>query len=124
MKVHKYVDGSCFTLKILCPEVKEVAQEQLKRLQGLVEKPMSLDKLHLGLKYLGYETDHEDEYIKSLIPEIKPIVKRYLPLEIEIEGVGAFYDTPEWPSKTIIFLKVKENKRLRAFHDELRTSLK
>ena len=119
MKTHKYVDGLCYTLKILCPEVKELAERELGKLEGLIEKRMPLEKAHLGLKYLGYDRDYEIEEIIDLVPEIKLVVDRYLPMEIRISGLGGFWNTKEWPSKPIIFLGIEENKGLREMHEEL-----
>ena len=124
MKTHKYVDGLCYTLKILCPEVKELAERELGKLEGLIEKRMPLEKAHLGLKYLGYDRDYEIEERIDLVPEIKSVVDRYLPMEIRISGLGGFWNTSEWPSKPIIFLRIEENKRLRETHEELRRILK
>ena len=124
MTMHNSVDGECFTLKILCPEISEVYLAEQKRLEKYLNKILPVDKIHLGLKYMAYETDYSDDYMKSLVPEIRKIVDQFLPTRIEIQGLGGFWNDQKWPSKPIIFLKVKLTTELKEFHNALREFLK
>lgn len=124
MKTHDYVDGKCFTLKILCPEISDVFLRKQKKLEPYLEKIPPVEKIHIGLKYMAYETDYNDNYMIAIVPEIQKIVDQYLPIEIEITGLGGFWDESEWPSKPVIFLKVKLTNKLKGFHNALRELLK
>ena len=124
MKIHDHVNGECYTLKILCPEVSKTFLKEQRRLENYFKKIFPIDKIHIGLKYIAYENDYSDDYMISLVPEIKKIVEKYMPMKIEVQGVGGFWDRPEWPSCPIIFLRVKLTDELKEFHNNLRKLLK
>lgn len=124
MTIYNYVNGECFTLKILCPEISELFLSEQNKIEKYLIKKMPVEKIHIGLKYMAYENDYSDKHMMDLIPEIKKIAEKYLPMQMEIDELGGFWNKPEWPSKPIIFLKVKLTKELKNFHNELRDCLK
>lgn len=123
MTIHNRVNGLCYTVKLPCPELYSLSEKYQKALSEFLKSKMAGENLHLGLKYLGYEKDYEDEYFESLSIEIDKIVKRHLPIKIKILGLGGFWNSPEWSSEPIIFLKVELNDELKKLHKDLVDSL-
>jgi len=124
MTNYNHIGGNCFTLKILCPEIKEIFIKQQLELNPYLKKLASPEKIHLGLKYLGYEKNYTNEFMIGLIPDISKIVNRHLPMNLKLTGLGRFIDSPEQMSSPVIFLKVKLTKELRELHNELNKILK
>ncbi|MBW3015773.1 2'-5' RNA ligase family protein [Candidatus Woesearchaeota archaeon] len=123
MALHRYVNGKCYTLKILCPEISNIFLREQKRLMPYLEKKVDVERIHIGLKYMAYEQDYNVDYIKALVPGIKKIVDVYLPMDIDIKGLGGFWDTEEWPTKPVVYIAVKLSSRLKEFHGVLRDFL-
>jgi len=75
---------------------------------------------HITIKYLMYHKRESNKDIRELIPELKEISKRYLPIKISVKGIkiGTKY-------KDIgILLNFKSNKKIKDFHKEVLDKLK
>jgi len=124
MATHRIVQGLTYTVKLLVPELADISHKYQEKLKGLVEQQVPLEHVHLGLKYLGYDNDFNQEYILGLVPLLQEIAKKHLPLPITIKGLATFNDRPEWPSgPPIIFLNVLPNKQLQDLHNEICVAL-
>lgn len=119
MAIHSHLTGSSYTVKILTPKFEPIARAYHNLLIGLLERTEKLENLHLGLKYLGYDTDYTEEYMETLIPELQDITRRYLPIRLTVQGIAGFWSTPDWQCKPVIFLRVLQNKRLQELHEEI-----
>jgi 2'-5' RNA ligase len=70
---------------------------------------------HITLKYLGYHSEHTNEEISKLAPEILQIIKKYLPIKIEVRGieVGSKY------SNLGVLLRFRPSEKLKKLHEEI-----
>ena len=83
--------------------------------------PKNKRGLHINIKYLGYRKNYSKKHIKKLIPELKEISKKFLPLEIEVKGIKIA--TGKYNSIGVL-LNYKSNPKIKKFHKEVMTKLK
>lgn len=125
MTDYKRLGKPAYTVKLMLPELKRTFLKYKKRCGNLIGNYFKLNRLHVGLKYLGYENKFTDRYMLKFVPELKIMAKKYLPLKLTIKGLGAFWSSPKWPQKQpVIFLRVIPNKKLNAFHKEIRACVR
>ena len=123
MRKYKMIERASYTVKLLVPGLEAVGERYRSMLSGLLQKPTREHRLHLGLKYLGHEAEFDDGYMLQFVPELRKCAAAYLPLEGAIQGIEGFWNSPQLPSKPIIFLRVLPNDKLQRFHNEIRLAL-
>lgn len=124
MTEYDQVDRSCYTIKLLYPQLDKINKQYSSLFHGLLEKTVEPHKMHLGLKYIGLTDSYDEEYISKLIPGLKDLSADYLPLNISFKGLAAFTSTPEWPCNPLIYLNIQPNKKLQKFHEAIVKHLK
>jgi len=118
--VYKRFDQPCYTVKLMLPELAGFFRKYRKQSSGLIADYVTIPRIHMGLKYLGFQKKFTDNYMKRLIPDLRRVAKKHLPLKITVKGLGAFWSSPRWPRRNpAIYLKVVVNKELRAFHSDV-----
>lgn len=117
--IHKSVDGNCYTVKVLVPDLEDIAMRYQIGLKQYLHKKVSLKGLHVGLKYMGYDNDFEPSYIETLIPDIVNVGKGNLPIGIKVNGLGLFESTPEWPCDPLLYMAVEPTENLWRMHKEV-----
>ena len=72
--------------------------------------------LHLSIKYIGYRKNYSKKYVEKLIPELKKIAKKYLPLKIEVKGIKI--SSSKYDSLGVL-LNCKSNPKISKLHKEI-----
>ena len=121
MTVYDRVREEPITIRLLLPDsVHGIIRMYQERIKPFVEEVNEIESAHLTVKYLGHETEYTDEYMESLIPEIREIARKYLPFTIQIHGLSMWELQVEgYEGQYVIFLDVIVNERLQEFHDEI-----
>jgi 2'-5' RNA ligase len=75
-------------------------------------------RLHITIKYLGYHKNYSNREIESLIPDLKEISKKYLPLEINVKGLDIRQNKNYYPGGGVL-IKFWPTDKIRKFHEEV-----
>ncbi|MBI4150920.1 hypothetical protein HY492_02230 [Candidatus Woesearchaeota archaeon] len=94
MTTYRTIDYPCQTVKLMLPELGPVFLKYKKKSKGLMQDYVTVPRIHLGLKYLGYQNKFTDAHMKKLIPELRRVARKHLPLKITMRGLGGFWSTP------------------------------
>lgn len=126
MKYKKCTDPKVFGFGILLPidKILPSVKKYEKKIKPYIEwgafkekhkKGSNLMPLHIAIKYLGYHKNYSNKEIKKLLPELKEICEKYLPIEIIVRGlkIGTKYDNIG------ILLNYKTDPKVKRFHNEI-----
>lgn len=122
MRYNKCRGFNVYNVVVLSTQLTYLTKEinkKLKKFCNWIEKPK---KTHITLKYLGYFENYKEKEILRLIPKIKKISIKYMPLKIRLLSINIFENKEQ--DLLSIFIKVKKSKKLREFHYKLKYSLK
>lgn len=119
MATYDRVEGSCYTAKILCPELSDLFAREQNKFKPYLRKISDPSGAHIGIKYLGYDKDYDEKTVRAHIPNLKRIAEKYLPLEIKVKGIGLFPDKPGWPSNELVIIELERTTELLSLHNEV-----
>jgi len=114
-----------YTVAFLLPQdALQLVTLQRRRLAGCCHRFDPTETLHLTIKYLGYPSERfSEKAVKSFIPRISDLLRKFIPVRISIRGIDIFGDTDDPERDPVIFLKVLDTDPLRQMHDILRREL-
>lgn len=77
---------------------------------------------HISLCYFSYPEKYSEDYIKTLIPKIIEIAKKYMPVKVSIKGLQGGWELG-W-SFPVILWNIQDYSKLNRFHEEIINELK
>jgi len=107
---------------LLPPSVYEIIETYQERIRPFVEDVNEIESAHLTVKYLGHEMNpkYTDGYMESLIPEIRGIARKYLPIRVQIHGLSIWeLRVKGYEGRYVVFLDILPNEELESLHDEI-----
>ncbi|MHB9019674.1 MAG: hypothetical protein ACYC3G_02265 [Minisyncoccota bacterium] len=106
---------------MLPKEVTALMNKINKKLKGLSNWQQNSKTAHISIKYLGYYKNYSRKYIIKLIPDIKEISKKFLPIKLNIKGVK-INGVPK-SDKLDVFILIKRDKKIQALHNQIKRKL-
>jgi hypothetical protein len=112
-----YGFGILIPVKQIYPYIEKYRSRISPFLDWVVSKQNKGNSMmaHIAIKYLGFHKNYSNAQIKKLVPELKEISKKYLPLEIDVSGlkIGTKFNNVG------VLLDYKAPPLLRKFHNEV-----
>ncbi len=112
-----------YTLAFRLPEDnRRLIASFRRKLAGLCLRFDPLEISHVTVKYLGYSSPGmTEENVVGLIPRIREIAGRFIPLRVFVRGIDMFDKEPI--VNPVVFLKILPCSELQAFHESVRSGL-
>jgi 2'-5' RNA ligase len=124
MTVYKKTTScNVYNIMLMLPkEVTAIMNKITKKLKGLYSWQQNSKTPHISIKYLGLHKNYSKKYIIKLLPEIKEISKKILPIKLNIKGIK-INEVPK-SDKLDVFILIKKDKKIQALHNQIKNKLR